>query len=188
VPFYLHPAAQTKTLCCLSEAERIDYLCRTYRDNIFRICCRFLHDPEDAEDAAQEVLLLAAKHLPQYRADCALMTWIGHIARNYCLSYLRARSAHATDKLAEETHSGESPISESEFDNILFCHQVEAIVLFRLSLCDRLIYTYHFHYEMNSNEIASALPATMHLSASGVRTRLCRVIRPTIQQVLSEME
>jgi len=188
VPFHLHPTAQTKTLCCLSEAERIDYLCRTYRDNIFRICCRFLHDPEEAEDAAQEVLLLAAKHLSQYRAECALMTWIWHIARNHCLSYLHTRSAHATDTLAAETPAGESSISESEFDSILFCRQVEAIVLSHLSPCDRLIYTYHFHYEMNSKEIASALPATRHLSASGVRTRLRRVIRPTIQQVLSEME
>ncbi|CEK15052.1 RNA polymerase sigma factor [Chthonomonas calidirosea] len=177
---------QIEILRSQTGAERLDYLCRTYRDNILRICYAVLHEPNEAEDATQEVLLLASKHFLQYRGECALTTWIWHIAYNYSLKCCRQREAHAYLPLPEEALTPDR--NEHTLENILFFRQMESTVLARLNPCNQLIYIYTFHYEMSSEEIAQALPLAESLSASAVRSRLYRIIRPTIEQVQREFE
>jgi RNA polymerase sigma-70 factor (ECF subfamily) len=63
-----------------------------YHQEVYRLCLGMLNNPDEAEDATQEVFLRAhhtwARYDPQRSAP---RTWLGHITINYCRSVLRRR-------------------------------------------------------------------------------------------------
>jgi RNA polymerase sigma-70 factor (ECF subfamily) len=52
---------------------------------------RYLRDPADAEDVAQEAFIKAYRALPQFRGDSAFYTWLYRIAINTAKNALAAR-------------------------------------------------------------------------------------------------
>lgn len=63
-----------------------------YHQEVYRLCYSMLDDPEEAEDATQEVFLRAHRAWPRYDPQrAAPRTWLGHITMNYCRSVLRRR-------------------------------------------------------------------------------------------------
>lgn len=52
---------------------------------------RYVGDAHDAEDAAQDALLSAYKHLDQFKATAKMTTWLTSIVTNGALSQLRKR-------------------------------------------------------------------------------------------------
>jgi len=56
-------------------------------------CCAFrlLGNAADAEDAVQEALLAAYKHINQFRGQSQISTWLTTIVRNCALMQLRKR-------------------------------------------------------------------------------------------------
>jgi RNA polymerase sigma factor (sigma-70 family) len=68
-----------------------------------------MRDPDDAEDATQEAMLKALRHVDQCRTDSA-RPWLFAIIRNTCLDLLRRRGATAAEVSFDETlhsHEGE---------------------------------------------------------------------------------
>ena len=63
-----------------------------YRDQVINIAYRFLSDPHDAEDVAQEVFLKVYRGLPDFRAESSFSTWLYTITVNTCKNKLRRRS------------------------------------------------------------------------------------------------
>jgi len=55
------------------------------------LCIRLLGNAADAEDAVQEALLAAYKHINQFRGQAQISTWITTIVRNCALMQLRKR-------------------------------------------------------------------------------------------------
>jgi len=62
---------------------------------------RYVGDPHDAEDAVQDALLSAYKHLEQFKATAKMTTWLTTIVTNSALSQLRRRPRHAHVSLDE---------------------------------------------------------------------------------------
>jgi RNA polymerase sigma-70 factor (ECF subfamily) len=58
---------------------------------VYRTCYRYVRDPEDAQDLAQDVFVKLHSRLPGFRGDAALTTWIYRIAVNACIDFLRSR-------------------------------------------------------------------------------------------------
>jgi len=52
---------------------------------------RYLGNSHDAEDAVQDALLSAYKHLDQFRGNARMTTWLTSIVTNSALTYLRRR-------------------------------------------------------------------------------------------------
>jgi RNA polymerase sigma-70 factor (ECF subfamily) len=52
---------------------------------------RYVHDPADAQDVAQEAFIKAYRALPQFRGDSAFYTWLYRIAINTAKNALAAR-------------------------------------------------------------------------------------------------
>lgn len=52
-----------------------------YGDRLFQLCYRLSGNRTDAEDLAQEVLLLVYRRLPQFRGASQLSTWLYRIAQ-----------------------------------------------------------------------------------------------------------
>jgi len=62
-----------------------------YKAYVFAIILRFVNDPDDAQDIAQEVFLQLYRSLPQYRPD-NLKAWVGKIATNKAIDGKRRRA------------------------------------------------------------------------------------------------
>jgi RNA polymerase sigma-70 factor (ECF subfamily) len=62
--------------------------------SLHRYAYRFLGNKADAEDAVQDALLAAYKHLQQFRGDAQLSTWLTTIVINCARMHLRKRSRY----------------------------------------------------------------------------------------------
>src|SRR6202035_4505197 len=59
--------------------------------SFYRCALRVLGNAADAEDALQEALLAAYKHIDQFRGQAQMATWLTAIVRNCALMQLRKR-------------------------------------------------------------------------------------------------
>ncbi len=66
-------------------------LLEAIRDPVYRLALRMLGHPADAEDAAQEILVIILTHLGSFRGESALRTWVFRIAANHLLRVRRGR-------------------------------------------------------------------------------------------------
>ena len=64
------------------EKAAFDLLVRKYQHKVVKLVMRYLRDPADAEDVAQEAFIKAYRALPQFRGDSAFYTWLYRIAIN----------------------------------------------------------------------------------------------------------
>jgi RNA polymerase sigma-70 factor (ECF subfamily) len=60
-----------------------------YERQIYRVCYRFVDNREDAMDLAQEVFIKAFEHLPTFRRESSLKTWLYRIAMNHCINHVK---------------------------------------------------------------------------------------------------
>ncbi|NLW06690.1 MAG: sigma-70 family RNA polymerase sigma factor [Clostridia bacterium] len=72
--------------------EAFSLLVERYQKMLYTVAYRFLGNPEDASDAAQEALVRAFKNLHSFRGQCSFKTWLQHIIANICRDVLRRQS------------------------------------------------------------------------------------------------
>jgi RNA polymerase sigma factor (sigma-70 family) len=86
--------------------------------SLYRYAYRFLGNKADAEDAVQDALLAAYKHLNQFRGDAQLSTWLTTIVINCARMHLRKRSRYVhvslDSRIGEEQ---EHPLSDTLLDH-----------------------------------------------------------------------
>lgn len=71
-----------------------------------------LGDRSDAEDALQDIFLLAHRKLGTFKGDAALATWLYRLGMNQCLDRLRSKATkmqHATETLDEAADLSSAP-------------------------------------------------------------------------------
>ena len=69
-----------------------DHLVRKYQYKIIQMVNRFVKDPSEAQDVAQEAFLKAYRALGNFRGDSAFYTWLYRIAINTAKNYLVSRA------------------------------------------------------------------------------------------------
>ena len=67
----------------------------------YRRAYRYVGDPNDAEDAVQDALLSAYRHLDHFKGTAKMTTWLTSIVINSALSKLRKRPRHPHSSLDE---------------------------------------------------------------------------------------
>ena len=60
--------------------------------SFYKRAYRYVGDPHDAEDAVQDALLSACKHLDQFKGTAQMTTWLTSIVTNSALTQLRRRA------------------------------------------------------------------------------------------------
>jgi RNA polymerase sigma-70 factor (ECF subfamily) len=78
--------------CQGGDREAFDELYRRYSRRLHKFCIRRLHEPHDAEDAAQETFTRAWRALPGFRGERRFYPWLTVIASNVCTDFLRRES------------------------------------------------------------------------------------------------
>ena len=95
----------------LSErAQELDIVVSRHLPMFYKRAFRFLGNMPDAEDAVQDALLSAYKHLGQFRGQAQLSTWLTTIVTNAALMKLRRRDGY----LSLDEEQGEDGFTFSE--------------------------------------------------------------------------
>jgi RNA polymerase sigma-70 factor, ECF subfamily len=81
-------------------------LVECYKAKSYRIAYGILHNPEDADEIAQETFAKVYFSIKSFDGRSSLLTWIHRIAVNECYSYLRKRRL----KFVYESDSPDGPL------------------------------------------------------------------------------
>jgi RNA polymerase sigma-70 factor, ECF subfamily len=79
------------------EKSAFDLLVRKYQHKVVKLVMRYLRDPSDAQDVAQEAFIKAYRAMPQFRGDSAFYTWLYRIAINTAKNTLVARDRNPVE-------------------------------------------------------------------------------------------
>ena len=79
-------------LAVIGEKKALENLVRHIQDGVYRLALRMLAHPQDAEDAAQEILIKVITHLSSYRKESKFITWVYRISANHLLTTRKRRA------------------------------------------------------------------------------------------------
>ncbi|MDH5179940.1 MAG: RNA polymerase sigma factor RpoE [Gammaproteobacteria bacterium] len=115
------------------DKHAFDLLVRKYQHRIMKVLSRYLYDPEDVLDVAQESFIKAYRALPTFRGDSAFYTWLYRIAintaKNHLVSMSRRPSQGGVD--SQEAEQFENADELKEFatpEKQLMRDQVEQVI------------------------------------------------------------
>lgn len=140
----------------------VEELIDLYGDDILRLCLMYTGDRQLAEDAFQETFIKAWKHLPAFRGESSVRTWLVRIAANTCKSLLRSgwfRMRKRSQDVAELLDLS-APEEASDLDL--------ASALAALPGKYREAVLLHYYENMTAREIGQML----HIPANTVSNRL----------------
>ena len=75
----------------VGDQEAFRHIVERYQGAVYNLAYRMLGDPEEAEDAAQEIFVRLYRQLARYDPERKFSTWTLAIATNYCIDQLRRR-------------------------------------------------------------------------------------------------
>ena len=79
------------------DRSAFDFLVIKYQHKIIQLVNRYVKDPSEAQDVAQETFIKAYRALGNFRGDSAFYTWLYRIAINTAKNYLVSRSRRSSD-------------------------------------------------------------------------------------------
>ncbi|MGB6451306.1 MAG: RNA polymerase sigma factor RpoE [Steroidobacteraceae bacterium] len=116
--------ADTSDLSLVRRVQRgdkgaFDALVLKYQHKVVKLVMRYVRNPAEAEDVAQEAFIKAYRALPQFRGDSAFYTWLYRIAINTAKNAVvsRERSPIEFDldsQNSDESYDMQSRLKDSE--------------------------------------------------------------------------
>ncbi len=88
------------------------FLVDKHKNLVWHMVLRMVNQAEDAKDLCQDVFLRVFRDIKTFRGDAKLSTWIGSIAYNVCVDYIRKKGrekVYPTDDLAPVMREITSP-------------------------------------------------------------------------------
>ncbi len=79
------------------DRKAFDLLVLRYQHKIIKLIMRYVREPADAHDIAQDAFLKAYRALPRFRGDSAFYTWMYRIAINTAKNHLVAQKRRPVD-------------------------------------------------------------------------------------------
>lgn len=70
--------------CREGDSLAIERLVQTYQRDVYRLALSILDNPDEADDATQEIFLSALRALESFRGQASFKTWLFSIAINVC--------------------------------------------------------------------------------------------------------
>jgi RNA polymerase sigma-70 factor (ECF subfamily) len=100
------------------DRRAFDLLVLRYQQRIVKLIMRYLHDPSEAQDVAQEAFIKAYRALPAFRGDSAFYTWLYRIAintaKNYLVSLQRRPIDHEIDLQDPENYEANARLRDEQ--------------------------------------------------------------------------
>ena len=168
-----------------------DLLVRKYQHKVVKLVLRYVRNPAEAEDIAQEAFIKAYRALPQFRGDSALYTWMYRIAINTAKNSLASRDrspiAYDLDLTdPEESHSVQTKLQDPDTpEGMALTEEIRQIVNSAIEALPEELKTAIVLRELDGlsyEEIAAA----MECPVGTVRSRIFRA-REAIDKRLREV-
>lgn len=115
------------------DKNAFNLLVTKYQHKVINLIGRYVKNPGDVSDVAQEAFIKAYRAIPNFRGDSAFYTWLFRIAVNCAKNYLTAqgRKPPANDVDAEEAdhYDGSDALRENASpEGLLLSDEIKAVV------------------------------------------------------------
>ena len=115
------------------DKRAFDLLVRKYQHRVIAVINRYVRDPDEAMDVAQETFVKAYRALDRFRGESAFYTWIFRIAVNTAKNHIVSRGRRPPDadievEEAEHYEGGEWLHELANPENELFKDELERAV------------------------------------------------------------
>ena len=173
------------------DKSAFDLLVRKYQHKVVKLVMRYMRDPADAEDVAQEAFIKAYRALPQFRGDSAFYTWLYRIAINTAKNAIVSRGRSPIDydldlQNPEESYEAQSRLADTATpEALVLTEEIRSIVNAAIGALPEDLRTAIVLRElegMSYEEIA----ASMDCPVGTVRSRIFRA-REAIDRKLAEV-
>jgi len=91
------------------DVRAFEGLARRHQAALYRTAVRVTGDPGEAEDALQEAMLDAWRHLDRFRGESAFSTWMYRLVTNRCMAAMRRRRPVPTPDAGDSNAAPDSP-------------------------------------------------------------------------------
>ena len=160
------------------DKSAFDLLVIKYQHRIVHLVNRYVKDPSEAQDVAQDSFIKAYRALPDFRGDSAFYTWLYRIAINTAKNYLLARNRRFMDYELEidDAEHVENALQLRNLDtpeNLLMNEQIMSVIqaaIDKLPEEMRIAITLREFEGMSYEEIAEAMDCPI----GTVRSRIFR--------------
>jgi RNA polymerase sigma-70 factor, ECF subfamily len=162
------PTAELLTRAQTGEREAFTKLVEQHHRELVRIAYAITGDIDAARDSAQLAWIKAWQRLPSVREPARLRAWLIAIAANEARQHLRAHGRRRVREIApppQDESPGQNTITSADRLDL-------DAALVRLEPADRGLLAMRYLAGLSAEEIGVATG----LTASGVRTRLSRLI------------
>lgn len=89
------------------DKQAFGLLVSKYQRKLIRLLSRWIRDPAEVEDIAQEAFIKAYRALPNFRGDSAFYTWLYRIGINTAKNYLAAQGRRAPTSTGFDSEEAE---------------------------------------------------------------------------------
>lgn len=115
------------------DKKAFDLLVLKYQHRIVQLINRYIRDPHESQDVAQETFIKVYRALPGFRGDSAFYTWIYRIAINTAKNHIASRARRPTDDDIEietaEQFEGASGLRDHETpEGVLLSEELAGVI------------------------------------------------------------
>lgn len=172
------------------DKSAFDLLVLKYQHRIVHLVNRYVKDPSEAQDVAQDTFIKAYRALGDFRGESAFYTWLYRIAINTAKNYLLSRSRRHIDyeidvQDAEQVENSAQLKDMDTPDNLLMNEQIIKIIKIAIEKLPeemRIAITLREFEGMSYEEIAEAMDCPI----GTVRSRIFRA-REAIDEKLKPL-
>ncbi|HSL70601.1 MAG TPA: RNA polymerase sigma factor, partial [Longimicrobiales bacterium] len=167
------------------DREALELLVRAVQGEVYALALRFLWHPQDAEDAAQDILIRVITNLGTFRGESRFRTWVYRIACNRLLTLRkrsRAQRSMSFQEFGEDLAHGlsDDPLrTDPDIDEHLLLEEVKIGCTLAMLMCldrnQRIAYILGEILGLDHREAAEVLgiaPATFRKRLSRARTSI----------------
>lgn len=177
------------------EQSAFAQLMNRYRDSIYFLILKMVHNPDDANDLTIEAFTKAFNNLHKYLPDFAFSTWLYRIALNNCIDFIRKNRLECVSIYNQENGEREAPAEldlvspqpdpEERFVKMQRSKLLREVIE-RMSPKYRLLIELRFFEELSYEEIAerTGLPlGTVKAQLFRAKNLLYQILKPNINRL-----
>ena len=116
------------------DKKSFDLLVLKYQNRIIKLVSRYVREPSDAMDVAQDAFIKAYRALPNFRGDSAFYTWLYRIAINTAKNHLVSLSRRPVEAYLENSDGEQMDVEDLQKDiatpeNLLLADEIKHTIL-----------------------------------------------------------
>lgn len=161
------------------QEKAFNLIVENYSERLYWHVRRFVCSHEDTDDLLQEIFVKVWKHLPSFRGDSRLYTWLYRIATNETLNFLHKEKIRASLKFERLSVEMEEKIDDDPYFNGDGLQKELLKAIQRLPEKQRIVFTMRYFEDLSYEDLSEildtsvgALKASYHFAAKKIRTEL----------------